>query len=82
MTNPWYDKESKIAIKSIKDALDNKFLKSNKIIRYKTPFKMKKKKKVLYKNKARESLRLFKLGPKKFKRKIVTHKTKKIIWFP
>jgi hypothetical protein len=45
MTNPWYDKECKIARKSIRDA-SNESLKLNKINMYKSLIK--RKKKVLY----------------------------------
>jgi hypothetical protein len=62
-TNPWYDNECKIARKSIRDA-SNASLKYDKINRYKTLIKRKKKK--IYINRKQEKLlHLFKIDPKK-----------------
>jgi hypothetical protein len=62
-TNPWYDKECKIARKSISDA-SNEPLKLDKINTYKAPIKRKKRH---YINKRQEQLsQLYKLDPKKF----------------
>jgi hypothetical protein len=72
-TNPWYDKECKIARKSIRDA-SNESLKLDKINTYKSLIK---RKKMYYINKRQEwLLHLSKLDPKKFWRKILIHNTK------
>jgi hypothetical protein len=62
-TNPWYDKECKIARKSIRDA-SNESLKLDKINTYKSLIKRKKR---CYINKRKDKLsQLSKLDPKKF----------------
>jgi hypothetical protein len=62
-TNPWYDKECKIARKYIRDA-SNEPLKLDKINMYKTLVKRNKR---YYINKRQEELsQLYKLDPKKF----------------
>ena len=63
MANPWYDKECKIARKSIRDA-SNESLKLDKINTYKALIKREKR---YYINKRQEQLsQLYKLDPKKF----------------
>ena len=71
--NHWYDNESKLARKSIRDAC-NESLKYDKINRYKSLIKRKKRH---YINRKQENLlHLSKIDPKKFWRKILTRKTK------
>jgi hypothetical protein len=73
-TNPWYDKECKIARKSIRDA-SNESLKLDKINTYKALIK---RKKSYYVNKRQDQLsQLYKLDPKKFWSQILKHNTKK-----
>ena len=73
MTNLWYDKECKIARKSIRDA-SNESLKLDQINAYKALIKMKKR---YYINKSKEQLsQLYKLDPKKFCSQILKHNTK------
>jgi hypothetical protein len=63
MTNPWYDKECKIARKAIRDD-SNESLKLNKINMYKALIKRKKR---YYINKRQGQLsQLYKLDPNKF----------------
>jgi hypothetical protein len=65
-TNPWYDKECKIARKAIRDA-SNESLKLDKLNTYKALIKMKKN---IHINKRQEQLsQLHKLDPKKFSAK-------------
>jgi hypothetical protein len=72
-TNPWYDKECKIARKSIRDA-SNEPLKLDKINTYKALIKRKKR---YYINKRQEQLsQLYKLDPKKFWSQILKCNTK------
>ena len=72
-TNPWYDKECKIARKSIRDA-SNESLKLDNINTYKDLIK---RKKGYYINKRQEQLsQLYKLDPKKFWSQILKHNTK------
>jgi hypothetical protein len=72
-TNPWYDKECKIARKSIRDA-SNESLKLDKINTYKALIKRKKR---YYINKRQEQLsQLYKLDPKKFWSQILKFNTK------
>ena len=72
-TNPWYDKECKIARKSIRDA-SNESLKLNKINTYKALIKRKKR---YYMNKMQKQLsQLYKLDPKKFWSQILKCNTK------
>jgi hypothetical protein len=72
-TNPWYDKECKIARKAIRDA-SNESLKLDKINTYKALIKRKKR---YYINKRREQLsQLYKLDPKKFWSQILRCNTK------
>jgi hypothetical protein len=73
MTNPWYDKECKIARKAIRDA-SNESLKFDNISMYIALIKMKKR---YYINKKKQKLlHLYKFDPKKLWRKIPTRKTK------
>jgi hypothetical protein len=73
MTNPWYDKECKIAKKSIRDA-SNESLKLDKINTHKSLIKRKKRN---YIRKRQEQLsQLSKLDPKKLWRQIIIHNTK------
>jgi len=63
MINPWYDKECKIARKSIRD-VSNDSLKLDKINTYKSLIK---RKEMYYINKRQEELsQLYKLDTKKF----------------
>jgi hypothetical protein len=72
-TNPWYDKECKIARKSIRDA-SNEPLKLDKINMYKALIK---RKKIYYINKRQDQLsQLYKLDPKKFLSQILKRNTK------
>jgi hypothetical protein len=72
-TNPWYDKECKIATKSIRYA-SNEPLKLDKINTYKALIKRKKR---YYINKRQEQLsQLYKLDPKKFWSQILKRSTK------
>jgi hypothetical protein len=72
-TNPWYDKECKIARKSIRDA-SNEPLKLDKINMYKALIKRKKR---YYMNKMQKQLsQLYKLDPKKFWSQILKCNTK------
>jgi hypothetical protein len=72
-TNPWYDKECKIARKAIRDA-SNESLKLDKINTYKALIK---RKKMYYINKRQEKLsQLYKLDPKKFWSQILNRNTK------
>jgi hypothetical protein len=72
-TNPWYDKECKIARKAIRDA-SNEPLKLDKINMYKALIKRKKR---YYINKRQEQLsQLYKLDPKKFWSQILKCNTK------
>jgi hypothetical protein len=73
MTNPCYDKECKIARKSIRDA-SNESLKLDNINTYKSLIKREKR---YYINKRKEkSSQLSKLDPKKFWSQILNHNTK------
>jgi hypothetical protein len=73
MTNPWYDKECKIARKVIRYA-SNECLKLDKINMYKALIK---KKKMYYINKRQEELsQLYKMDPKKFWSQILNRNTK------
>ena len=72
-TNPWYDKDCKIARRAIKEAVDES-LKINKIKIYKALTKRKKRQ---YIHKRQENLlHISKVAPKKFWRQILTRKTK------
>jgi hypothetical protein len=72
-TNPWYDKECKIARKVIRDA-SNEPLKPDQINMYKALIKRKKR---YYINKRQEKLsQLYKLDPKKFWSQILKRNTK------
>jgi hypothetical protein len=73
MTNPWYDNECKISMKSIRDA-SNESLKLDKINTYKALIKSKKRYNI---NKRKEQLsQLYKLDPKKFWSQILNRNTK------
>jgi hypothetical protein len=73
MTNPWYDKECKIARKAIRDA-SNESLKLDKNNTYKSLIKRKKR---YYINKRQDQLsQLSKPDPKKFWRQILNRNTK------
>jgi hypothetical protein len=72
-TNPWYDKESKIARKVIRDS-SNESLKHDKINMYKSLIK---RGKSHYINKRQEHLsQLSKLDPKKFRSQIINRNAK------
>jgi hypothetical protein len=72
-TNPWYDKECKIARKFIRD-VSNEPLKLDKANTYKALIKRKKR---YYINKRKEKLsQLYKLDPKKFSSQILKHNSK------
>jgi hypothetical protein len=72
-TNPLYDNECKISRKYIRGD-SNTSLKYNKINIYKSLIKRGNKG---YINRKKENpFHLFKINPKKFRRKIITHKTK------
>jgi hypothetical protein len=72
-TNPWHNKECKIARKVIRDA-SNESLKLDKINTYKA---LTKRKKMYYINKMQEQIsQLYKLDPKKFWSQILKCNTK------